>query len=101
MGYQKVNPIMEQIETIDRLEVLQNCPLNHLPFDYWLKKSKQELMQFYMNAMVTTSCLGHWKAERNEGRVKYYGELMAKYKVPKPSQEVAYLLGNFNGKGSV
>lgn len=100
MGYKKANEILEPMPLLKRLEVLQNAPPSMTPYEYWIRASKAELMQWYMNALTTRSCLGHSKAQGNEDAVNEYWELMKKYKIPVPSNEVAYILGVFNGAGS-
>ena len=100
MGYEKANELLEPMPLFQRLEVLQNVPPSMTPFEYWIRKSKADLMQCYMNAKTTCSCGGHGKAERNERAVVRYLELMEKYSVPVPSNEVSYVLGIFNGEGA-
>lgn len=100
MGYEKANEILASMPLLERLEALQNAPSSMLPFGGWIKESKAELMQWYMNAFATCSCSGHGKGERNENAVKYYAELMKKYSVPTPASEICYILGVFNGEGS-
>lgn len=100
MGYEKANEILAPMPLIERLEALQNAPSSMLPYEYWIRKSKAELMQWYMNAKTTCSCGGHGKGQRNEDAVKYYSELMGKYSVPTPPNEICYILGIFNGEGS-
>lgn len=100
MGYKKANEILEPMSLIERLEVLKNTPSSMTPFEYWIRKSKAELMQWYMNALTTCSCGGHGKGERNEQAVEKYEKLMKQYKIPVPSDEVSYILGVFNGEGS-
>jgi hypothetical protein len=100
MGHEKANEILSPMPVIERLEALQNAPTSMVPYKYWIQKSKAELMQWYMNAYTTCSCIGRSKAERNEDAVKYYSELMEKYGVPKPASEICYILGVFNGEGS-
>lgn len=100
MGYEKANQILSSIPLIERLEVLQDVPSTHVPFEHWIRVSKAELMQWYMNALVTSSCIGHSKSERNMESANQYLELMNKYNVPVPSNDVCYILGVFNGDGS-
>lgn len=100
MGYEKANELLAPMALIERLEVLQNVPASMVPYEYWIRKSKAELMQLYMNAFTTQSCLGHSKAERNERAANNYLELMAKYNVPTPPSDICYILGIFNGAGS-
>lgn len=101
LGYEKANEILGPMPLLKRLEILQNTPQSVLPYDYWLRKSKAELMQWYMNALTTHySCGGHWKAARNEERAEEYKELMKKYKVPVPPNEISFVLGEFNGDGT-
>lgn len=100
MGYEKANELLAPMPLLERLEVLQNTPESMTPYKYWIKKSKAELMNWYMNARATCSCGGHGKAQRNEDAVKHYSELMQKYNVPIPPSEICYILGEFNGDGA-
>lgn len=100
MGYEKANAILKPMPLLERLEALQNAPESMTPYEHWIRKSKAELMQWYMNALTTCSCGGHKKGERNEQAVKQYSELMQKYNVPTPPREICYILGEFNGEGS-
>ena len=101
MGYEKANEILSSMPCIERLEALQNAPSSMLPYEYWIRKSKAELMQYYMNAVTTQSCLGHSKAQRNEDAANSYLELMSKHNVPTPANDICYILGEFNGEGAV
>lgn len=100
MGYEKANAILKPMPLLERLEALQNAPESMTPYEHWIRKSKAELMQWYMNALTTCSCGGHGKANANERAVKEYSELMQKYNIPKPPSEICYILGEFNGEGS-
>lgn len=100
MGYLKANEILKPMPLIERLEALQNAPSSMTPYEHWIRVSKAELMQWYMNALTTQSCGGHGKAQRNEMAVAEYKVLMQKYKVPVPPSEISYVLGIFNGEGS-
>lgn len=100
MGYEKANEILKPMPLLERLEVLQNTPSSMVPYEHWIRVSKAELMQWYMNALTTCSCGGHGKGQRNEQAVIEYKKLMEQYKVPVPSNEIAYVLGIFNGEGS-
>lgn len=100
MGHEKANEILGSMPLVERLEALGNTPISMCPYEYWIQKSKAELMQWYMNAVATQSCLGHSKAQRNEDAASYYLELMTKYSVPVPSNDVCYILGIFNGERS-
>ena len=100
MDSQKAKEILQAMPLLDRLEVLQNTPRSNNPFEWEFKKSKKEIMQWYMNAKSTCSCGGHGKGARNEALVKWYGELMEKYGIPIPPNEICWVLGDFNGKGS-
>ena len=100
MGRKEANEILSQMPLRERLESLQDAPETMTPYSYWIKKSKAELMQWYMNAQCTRSCGGHFKGQMNDEFVKEYTLLMEKYDVPTPSKEVSYILGEFNGAGS-
>ena len=100
MGYEKANEILSPMPLIERLEALRTAPSSMLPYEYWIKKSKSELMQWYMNALTTRSCLGHGKRRANDDAVEEYLELMKKYEVPVPPNNIAYILGEYNGEGS-
>ena len=100
IGYVKANEILSSTPLIERLELLQNTPSSMTPYEHWIRKSKAELMQWYMNALTTCSCGGHGKGQRNEMAVKEYLDLMNKYGVPKPSREIVNILRIFNGEGS-
>ena len=102
MHYTIANDLLKPLDPEKRLEVLQNAPKNMLPYEGWIKKSKQDILQRYMNARVTAAqCLGHTKANMNAGRITYYHNYILEYNIPMPSDKVIYLLGDFNGKGSV
>jgi hypothetical protein len=103
MGYidsAKASELLQSMPLLERLEVLQNTPLHHSPFEWHYKKAKKEIIQWYMNARATCSCTGHSKAARNEALVKKYGELMKKYNIPLPPDEICWVLGVFNGDGA-
>ena len=100
MDSQKAKEILQAMPLLDRLEVLQNTPRSHNPFEWIFKQSKKEIMQWYMNAKATCSCGGHGKGARNEALVKWYGELMEKYGIPIPPNEICWVLGQFNGEGA-
>jgi hypothetical protein len=100
MDSKKATEILQAMSLLERLEVLENVPRSNNPFEWHISESKRELMQYYMNAFATCSCLGHSKGARNESLVKWYGELMQKYDIPIPPNEICWVLGNFNGKGS-
>lgn len=100
MGYEKANALLEPINPLVRLEILQNAPSSMTPYEEWIRRSKAEIIQWYMNALKTCSCGGHGKGERNEQAVKEYKVLMEKYSIPVPSSEISYILGIFNGEGS-
>lgn len=100
MDSKKASEILYAMPLLDRLETLQNTPTDRNPFEWQFKLSRRELMEWYMNAYATTSCLGHDKGQRNEALVKRYGELMVKYRIPIPPAEICWVLGKFNGEGS-
>jgi hypothetical protein len=100
MDSTKASIILQAMPLIERLEVLKNTPNHTNPFEFLFKKAKRELMEWYMNARATCSCLGHSKGARNESLVRKYGELMKNYNIPIPSDEVCYVLGIFNGDGA-
>ena len=100
MDSQTASKILYAMPLLDRLEVLQNTPRSHNPFEWQFKLSRKELMEWYMNAKATCSCGGHSKGARTEALVKHYGELMQKYGIPIPPDEICWVLGIFNGKGS-
>ena len=101
MGYKKANEILEPMPLLERLKVLQDAPSSMTPYSHWIRKSKAELMQWYMNAMTTySSCGGTLKWRMNDILVEEYAELMKKYSIPIPSNEVCYILGVFNGNGT-
>ena len=100
MGYKKANEILEPMPLLKRLKVLQDAPSSMTPYSEWIRRSKAELMQWYMNAKATCSCGGHQKGYRNEQLVKKYAELMEKYAIPIPANEICYILGVFNGNGA-
>ena len=100
MGHQKANEILESLPLLQRLSVLQNTPQAMCPYEEWVRRSKAELIQWYMNAMTTCSCGGRGKMQRNEDAVREYSEVMKKYNIPKPSSDICYILGIFNGAGA-
>ncbi len=100
MDSTKASELLQSMPLLERLEVLQTTPRYHSPFEWHYKKAKKELMEWYMNARATCSCGGHGKGARNEALVKKYGELMKKYQIPIPPDEICWVLGIFNGKGS-
>lgn len=100
LGHEKANEILEPMEPVERLEVLKNAPPTMLPYEYWIAKSKRDLIHYYMNAKSTCSCLGHWKGQQNDFLCEKYRKEMERFNVPIPSDEIAYALGIFNGKGS-
>ena len=101
---EEVNEIFEAITSpIERLELLQTIPQfydTENPYRYWIKSSKAELIQWYMNAYRTRSCGGHHKGKMNDNYVTEYLKYMKKYEVPVPPNEITYIMGQFNGKGS-
>lgn len=100
MGYEKANEILSKMTLLERLEALQGAPTEMTPYKYWLKKSKAQLMGWYMNALCTCSCIGHTKGRMNDEAVEEYLQLMKKYEIPVPPNEISYVLGEFNGEGS-
>lgn len=101
MGYEKANAILKPMPLLERLEALQNAPESRTPYEHWIRVSKAQLMQWYMNALVTYySSGGHSKASRNDQSARAYLELMKKYNIPQPPNEIAFILGVFNGEGS-
>jgi hypothetical protein len=100
MDSKKASEILLAMSLLERLEVLKNTPNYTSPFEFIFKKAKRELMEWYMNARATCSCLGHAKGARNESLVRKYGELMKKHGIPIPSDEVCFVLGIFNGNGA-
>lgn len=100
LGHVKANEILKPMPLIERLEVLQNAPSSMTPYEHWIRVSKAELMQWYMNAKTTCSCGGHSKGMANENAVQDYLELMKKYNVPTPSSDICHILGVYNGDGS-
>ena len=100
IGYKKANEILAPMDLFERLEILKNTPSSMLPYEHWIRQSKKELMQRYMNAFVTMSCMGHWKGERNVQLCNTYLKKMKEHNVPVPKNKVIYILGVFNGEGS-
>jgi len=100
MGYVKANEILSHMPLLEKLEALKNAPPTMVPYENQIRKAKAELMQWYMNASVTSSCGGHGKGRANDEAQAEYLELMAKYDVPVPDNKVTYILGVYNGEGS-
>jgi hypothetical protein len=100
MGYEKANEILAPMPLLERLEALQNAPSSMTPYEYWIRRSKAQLMQWYMNAWRTCACGGHHKGRMNDQAVEEYLVLMKKYNVPIPPNEICSILGIFNGEGS-
>jgi len=100
MDSTKAAEILQAMPLFERLEALQNAPHYQSPFEWHFKKCKRELMEWYMNARATCSCLGHAKGARNEALVKKYGEVMNKYYIPIPPDNICFVLGVFNGNGA-
>ena len=89
------------MKLLEKLEALENAPKMRCPIGHHHKLSCAELMQWYMNAQETFySCNGNNKANQNQRLANYYKELMVKYKIPIPSNDICFVLGQFNGKGS-
>ena len=102
MGFEKANQILEPLNPVQRLEALEDTPQSHCPFEEWIRHTKAEIMQLYMNAKKTYwGANGHGKAERNLAASKYYIDIMNKYKIPIPPDNIATIMGSFNGKGAV
>lgn len=102
MGYEKANLILEPLNSVKRLEALQNTPQSHHPYEEWIRRSKSEIMHKYMNAKKTYwGAGGHGKAERNLAAAKYYIDVMNKYNIPIPPDNIATIIGSFNGEGAV
>ena len=100
MSHEQANEILAPLPLVERIDALTKTPSSMVPYEYWIRKSKAELMQCYMNAITTQSCLGHSKAERNEQAANHYLQLMIEYNIPIPPKEICYILGEFNGYGS-
>ena len=55
-----------------------------------------------MNARVNNSkSLGNKKSERNKWQSENYKNAMIDLKIPIPADEICWVLGGFNGDGSV
>lgn len=100
LGYVVANEILSPMKPIQRLEVLKNAPSRMTPYEQWIKRSKSQIIQFYMNARVTCSCGGHWKGEQNARLVGEYSKTMKTHNIPMPSSDICYVMGIFNGEGS-
>ena len=100
LGHVIANEILSPMKPIDRLEVLENAPDRMLPYEHWIRKSKSQIIQFYMNARVTCSCGGHWKGDQNARLVGEYSKTMETHDIPIPSSDICYVMGIFNGDGS-
>lgn len=100
LSCEQANQILQPLDAIERLKELTTAP-DGTPYDEWKRKSKAELMQWYMNAYITCKCAaGHNKAHMNEVKQDSYFDAMQQYNVPIPSHEIICVLGKFNGEGS-
>jgi len=100
MDRKEAEKILSEMPLRERLESLQDAPETITFYKVWIRESKAELIQWYMNAQCTRSCGGHFTGQMNDNFVKEYTLLMEKYDVPIPSKKVCYVLGEFNGDGS-
>ena len=101
LNYSQINELFQSMKLVEKLEILENAPKWFSSIGHHHKLSCAELMQCYMNAQQTFySCNGNNKANQNQRLANYYKELMVKYKIPIPSIDICFVLGEFNGKGS-
>ena len=99
----EIDEFLASFNLIEKLKVLQdNSPNMWRYSEYLYKKYKAELMTSYMNARVTYSqSLGNKKSERNKWQSENYKNAMIDLKIPIPADEICWVLGGFNGDGSV
>jgi|TARA_R110002074_G_scaffold140865_4_gene287144 hypothetical protein len=100
LGHVIANEILSPMKPIERLEVLKNAPSSMLPYEHWIRKSKSQIMQFYMNAQSTRSCGGHHKGAMNDRAVVNYERVMEAHEIPIPERKICSIMGIFNGEGS-
>jgi hypothetical protein len=99
----EIDEFLASFNLIEKLKVLQdNSPNMWRYSEYLYKKYKAELMTSYMNARVTCSqSLGNKKTERNRSICEYYKNAMIDLEIPIPADNICWVLGVFNGLGSV
>jgi hypothetical protein len=97
----QIDEILEPMGLVEKLMALRETDRSSRHLGYLYGKYRAELMQMYMNAITTYyGAGGHKKAESNKWLSEGYKEAMIELKMPIPSIEICFVLGQFNGKGS-
>jgi hypothetical protein len=98
---EQIHEIFTPMKLGDRLNVLSIAPKMYRLIGYYDKLTRSQVMQSYMNAMITYyKCSGHKKADQNKWRAETYKTLMETHKIPIPCNDICFVLGDFNGDGS-
>lgn len=98
---EQIHEIFTPMKLGDRLNVLNTAPKEYRLIGYYDKLTRSQVMQRYMNAIITYyQCLGHKKADSNKWVAETYKTLMETHQIPVPSNDICFVLGVFNGEGS-
>jgi hypothetical protein len=97
----QIDEILEPMGLVEKLMALRETDRHYRYLGHLDKKYRAELMQMYMNTITTHyGAGGHKKAEVNKWLAEGCKEAMIELKMPIPSNEICFVLGQFNGKGS-
>lgn len=97
----QIDEILEPMGLVEKLMCLRETDRGFRHLGYLDGKYRAELMQHYMNAIQTYyTAGGRKKAESNKWLSEGYKEAMVELKMPIPSIEICFVLGQFNGKGT-